>query len=218
MSETPDPTRSKVGRLIAEYEMADVGQALEDRWLGRDRESQSLRSLAEWFNKRLLDARLKQVGEDPLDGEVANLYRLLSEEDVTAGMRVDAEATLEHRGIDPDTLRTEFVSHQAVHTYLTEFRGVSKERSSVDRLTSVQTTIQRLQSRLVAVAENNLQQLRSAGQLTLGEFTVILDVQILCEDCGESYSIADLLERGGCECESPSDDSSRGERVDSSGE
>jgi len=131
---------------------------------------------------------------------VTNLYRLLSEDDVTAGMRVEAEATLEHHGIDPETIRTEFVSHQAIHTYLTEFRGASKERSVDDRVKSVRTTIQRLQSRLVAVAENNLQQLRNTGELSLGEFTVILDVQVLCEDCGESYAITDLLDRGGCDC------------------
>ncbi|MGQ4555482.1 rod-determining factor RdfA [Halobellus sp. GM3] len=202
MAETPDPTRSKVGRLIEEYEMTDVGQELEDRWLGRGRESQSLRSLADWFNRNILDERLKAAGEDPLDGEVANLYRLLSQEDVTAGMRVDAEATLEHHGIDPEELRSEFVSHQAIHTYLTDFRGASKERTPADRIESVRTTVQRLQSRLVAVAENNLDQLRNAGELSLGEFTVILDLQVLCEDCGESYSVTELLDRGGCECES----------------
>ena len=200
MTETPDATRSKVGRLIEKYEMTGTGQELEDRWLGRGYETQSLRSLADWFNERLLEARLTQAGEDPLDGEVTNLYRLLSEDDVTAGMRVEAEATLEHHGIDPETIRTEFVSHQAIHTYLTEFRGASKERSVDDRVKSVRTTIQRLQSRLVAVAENNLQQLRNTGELSLGEFTVILDVQVLCEDCGESYAITDLLDRGGCDC------------------
>jgi hypothetical protein len=200
MTQTRDPTRSKVGRLIEKYDMGGMDQELEDRWLGNGYESQSLRSLADWFNERLLEARLMQAGKDPLDGEVTNLYRLLSEDDVTAGMRVEAEATLEHHGLDPETVRTEFVSHQSIHTYLTEFRGASKERSVDDRAKSVRTTIQRLQSRLVAVAENNLGQLRNTGKLTIGEFTVLLDVQVLCEDCGASYSITDLLDRGGCDC------------------
>ena len=200
MADDPDPTRSKVGRLIDTYGMRGTGQELEDRWLGRGRESQSLRSLAEWFNQRLLGARLTTAGQDPLDGEVSNLYRLLSEEDVTAGARVDAETTLEAYGIDVEELRREFVSHQAIHTYLTEFRGASKERSSGDRTETVRRTVGRLRSRLVAVAENNLGHLRDAGELRLGEFTVLLEVQVLCEDCGASYSITDLLDRGGCDC------------------
>ena len=200
MADEPDPTRSKVGRLIDTYGMRGTGQELEDRWLGRGRESQSLRSLAEWLNQRLLEARLTAVGQDPLDGEVSNLYRLLSEEDVTAGARVDAETTLEAYGIDVEELRREFVSHQAIHTYLTEFRGASKERSSGDRAETVRRTVGRLRSRLVAVAENNLGHLRDAGELRLGEFTVLLEVQVLCEDCGASYPVTDLLDRGGCDC------------------
>jgi hypothetical protein len=205
MADEPDPTRSKVGRLIDEYGMAGLGQELEDRWLGRGYDDQSLRSLADWFNERHLERRLANAGHDPLDGEVANLYRLLSEEDVTAGSRVDAEATLEEYGIDVETLRREFVSHQAVHTYLTEFRGASKERSSTDRPGSVRRTIQRLRSRLVAVAEHNLYHLRTAGDLTIGEFTVLLEVQVLCEDCGASYPITELIERGRCDCEVDAD-------------
>ena len=201
MADEPDPTRSKVGRLIDGYGTAGLGQELEDRWLGRGYEEQSLRSLAEWFNERLLHRRLVDAGHDPLDGEVSNLYRLLSEADVTAGSRVDAEATLEEYGIDPEALRREFVSHQAVHTYLTEFRGASKERSATDRPGNARQTIQRLRSRLVAVAENNLDHLRAAGELSIGEFTVLLEVQVLCEDCGASYPITDLIRRGRCECE-----------------
>jgi hypothetical protein len=201
MADEPDLTRSKVGRLIDTYGMTGVGQELEDRWVGRGYERQSLRWLAEWFNQRLLEARLAEAGQHPLDGEVANLYRLLSDEDVTAGAQVDAEATLESYGIDVEELRREFVSHQAVHTYLREFRGASKQQSSNDRSKNVRRTIGRLQSRLVAVAENNLGHLRDAGELTLGEFTVLLEVQVLCEDCGASYPVAELLDQDGCDCE-----------------
>ena len=207
MGDEPDPTRSKVGRLIDGDGTPGLGQELEDRWVGRGYEAQSLRSLADWFNERLLERRLTVAGHDPLDGEVSNLYRLLSEEDVTAGSRVDAEATLEEYGIDPDAVRREFVSHQAIHTYLTEFRSASKDRSSADRPGKVQRTIQRLRSRLVAVAENNLDHLRTAGDLTLGEFTVLLEVQVLCEDCGASYPITDLIDRGRCECADGTDPS-----------
>ena len=35
MADEPDPTRSKVGRLIDEHGTGGMGQELEDRWLGR---------------------------------------------------------------------------------------------------------------------------------------------------------------------------------------
>jgi hypothetical protein len=205
MSNSPDPTRSKVGRLIERYELGDVGKELEDRWLGVGHDPQSLRTLADWFNRRLLRTKLERNGMTPLDGEVANMYRLLSSDDVTAGSRVEAEATLKDNGIDADQLQGEFVSHQAIHTYLTTFRGVSKGESSVDHRSQAQTTIQKLRNRFIAVVENNLEQLRSSQRLTLGEFNILLDVQILCEDCGASYSIAELFDRGGCDCDPDAD-------------
>ncbi|MFA1611775.1 rod-determining factor RdfA [Halobellus rubicundus] len=205
MTDTPDPTRSKVGDLIHRYEMGDIGRELEDRWLGNGYDSQSLRSLAEWFNRRLLRTKLERNGMTPLDGEVANMYRLLSSDDVTAGARVEAESTLEDNGIDPERLKREFVSHQAIHTYLTKFRGASKDGSSADPREKAQNTIQKLRNRLIAVIENSLEQLRERQRITLGEFNILLDIQILCEDCGASYSVTELFDRGGCDCEPESE-------------
>ena len=198
--ETPDPTRSKVGRLIDEHSMDGVGKELERRWLGRGHDEQSLRSLADWFNERLVARRLDRAGRSPLDGEAGNLYRLLTDDDVGAGARVDAEATLERVGIDPETLDGEFVSHQAIHTYLREYRGVSKDTSPEDRPERVRTTIQRLRNRLVAVVENGLSTLVDTGRLTLGRFDVFVEVRVFCSDCDSSLSVTELLDEGGCDC------------------
>jgi hypothetical protein len=201
MSSDSDPTQYKVGRIIDRYDLDGLGQELEDRWLGRGYESQSLRSLADWFNKYLLEEKFNQVGELPISGEVDNLYRLLTEDEVTSGGRLDAETVLEKKDIDPENIRQEFVSHQSVYIYLTEYQDASKHRSSEDRIESARDTIQRLQNRLIAVIENHIEQLRNTEKLTIGEFTVLVDVQILCEDCGSSYSITKLFDRGGCNCE-----------------
>lgn len=196
----PDPTRSKVGRLLAEHGMDGFGEELEARWLGEGYDEESLRALADRFNERLLAERLEAAGESPLDGEAGNLYRLLTGDDVGAGARVDAEARLEERGIDPEAIRTEFVSHQAVHTYLTEFRGASKDRSPGDPVERTRGTVQRLRNRLVAVTENGLGALADGGAVTLGEFDVFVDLRVFCEDCGTGKSLTDLLDDGGCDC------------------
>ena len=61
-----------------------------------------------------------------LDGEVANTYRLLTADDVSTGVRTQAETTLEHNGIDPDRLQQDFISQLAIHTYLTKHYGVER--------------------------------------------------------------------------------------------
>jgi hypothetical protein len=45
-----------------------------------------------------------------------------------------------------------------------------------------------------------LEQLQEADQLTLGEFNVLLDLHVLCEDCGTQYQLSDLLDARTCEC------------------
>lgn len=201
-SAEPDHTRSKVGRLIVEYDLAETGSEIEDRWLGRGGETQSLRALADWFNCRLLSAMLRSAGDQLIEGEAKNLYRLLMEDDVSAGARVDAETRLRDVGLEPDQVRREFVSHQAVHTYLTEFRNASKQSGGPDRLERSRQTIQRLRNRLVAVAETTLESLLAAEKLHLGEFEVVVDVQVFCEDCGTSHPVTEILDRGGCDCSS----------------
>ena len=195
-----DPTRSKVGRLIEEYGMVGVREELPDRWLGRGVDSQSLRSLADWFNERLVAKRLEEAGESPLDGEPANTYRLLTDDDVGAGARVDAETALERAGIDPGNLQREFVSHQAVHTYLREYRDVSKERNDENPHKRARTTVQRLRNRLIAVVGNSLSSLADRDELVLGDFDVLVDIQVFCEDCGTAVPVTELLDEGGCSC------------------
>ena len=194
-------TNSKVGRVISEYELTGVGDELEQRWLAEE-EQQSLRELAEWFNQQVLRMAIKDVGEDPLEGEVENTYRLLTDDDVTKGTRTQTRKTLERNGIDVEALEADFVSHQAVHTYLTKYRNVEypDEEDDEDQISKIQETIQRLKNRTKAVTESTLERLTRNGHLVLGSFEVSVDVRVTCEDCGTYVRIEQLLERGGCDC------------------
>lgn len=194
---------TKVGRVIRESELAGLGEELERRWLGVDHDRQSLRDLADYFNHRVLEAALDGAGEQPLDGEIENNYRLLTGDDVSASARTQAETRLERLGIDVEALRRDFVSHQAVYTYLTDVREASlpeDEPSDNDVIQSRQETILRLRNRLVAVTERSLESLRDAGYLSLGSFDAMVSVTVYCDDCGASYDLADLLRRRACDC------------------
>ncbi|ATW86854.1 hypothetical protein halTADL_0031 [Halohasta litchfieldiae] len=196
---------TKVRRLIEAYELSTVGQELADRWVGDGYERESLRALADRFNRRLLAANMESAGLSPLDGEVDNTYRLLTDDEVSAGMETQARRRLEREEVDPEELLGDFVSHQAIHTYLTKDREVDppeNQTSAADRLDRDRETIQRLQSRLEAVTDDTIGRLNTADSIDIGDFSVLVDVQVFCEECGQQYEIGELLTRGGCQCDS----------------
>ncbi|WP_224270888.1 rod-determining factor RdfA [Haloprofundus salinisoli] len=195
------PQQCKVGRVIEAYNLDGLGEMLEVRWTADGDGRSSLRELATEFNHRLLESALESAGVSLLDGEVENYYRLLTDDAVTSGTRVQAERTLERHGIDVDTIRNDFVSHQAVHTYLVKYRGVSRDDpTSANRTEKIDTNIGRLRSRTQTVTANSLESLVTAGELEVGDIDVLVDISVHCDVCGETLTVDQLLADGGCGC------------------
>lgn len=206
MSDDVDQTssghRSKVSRVIDTYELDGFGDRLEASWRGDDEVRRSLRELADYLNRSVLTAAMQDVDLRPLDGEVDNMYRLLTDDDVSGGQQAEAEAKLERAGLDPEELRTDFVSHQAVHTFLTKHRDAEPpSTSSRNRSGTALDTVQRTKGRLESVVEGTLSDLERRDELTLGSTDVIVAAQVYCEDCQSQYEAAELLDRGGCDCD-----------------
>jgi len=193
---------SKVARLIDAYELgASFGDRLEEAWTADGDQRESLRSLADRFNRRLLQVTMAEAGMSTLDGEVSNLYRLLTDDDVSSGNRTEARRRLEQHGVDIEQLERDFVTYQAIRSYLKEYRGAEYERDTgTTRVEGVVDTIQRLKSRVNSVATKNLEQLRKTDKVTLGEFRLFVEISVFCEDCRTQYGLVDLLQGGGCEC------------------
>jgi hypothetical protein len=188
--------------VLSEYELLDLHAELPDLWLGESGEEMSLRELADHINIALLRRAMEGAGNDPLEGEVENAYRLLTDDEVSAGVRTQQRNRLERDGVDVDELENDFVTHQAVYTYLTKGLGISKEKDDeTDPLEKHEERIQRLRSRTVAVTDNSLTELRNAGDLTLGSFDTNVDIRVYCQDCETQYELTELLQRGGCACE-----------------
>lgn len=189
----------KVERVIDEYDLDGLGTELEARWLATGDDRWSLRELADLVNRKLLTAALERVGATPLDGEVANVYRVLRDDDVSSGMVTSLRRRLERDGVDVEAVERDFVSHQTIHTYLRERRGVERPDDG-DRVTKEQRSIGKLQGRLTAVTEDSLDRLRDADEVDVGEFEVFTRVEVLCVECGTQYEAGRLLDRGGCDC------------------
>ncbi|WP_435320549.1 rod-determining factor RdfA [Haloarchaeobius sp. TZWSO28] len=189
----------KVGRVADEFDLAGVHESLADRWV-RDRDDYSLRELARYFDERVLTAAMRAAGEDPLGHEVASTYEALTDDAVSSGERIQVENRLSRAGIDVDALRDAFVSHQSVHTHLRECLDVEKETGADgDPTDRAKDTLFALQSRTEAVTESTVSSLASSS-LALDDFDVLVSVSVTCGECGRSYQVGDLLDRGGCTC------------------
>lgn len=196
-----DPTDSKVGRVIAEYDLDGFGAELEARWTGERGERTSLRDLADVLNRRLLRQAMAEAGDPPLEPDVEATYQALTGDGVSRGVQTQVRRDLQRQGVDVDSLEADFVTHQAVHTYLTEYRGAEHVTGDDDPRDSARQTIQRLRSRTLAVVENSLDRLRKAGHLATGDLEVFVNVRVTCTDCGSQYDVVTLLSDGQCDCE-----------------
>jgi hypothetical protein len=199
---TSDLTSSKVAALIKKYDFDDsFGDELEAAWTADKPDRKSLRELAEMFNHRVLKSQMTAAGLSTLDGEVSNIYRLLTAEEVSSGMKIEAKNRLKQNGIDVEELKQDFISYQAMRSYLKRYRGAEYvEEDEHDRAEKVLKTVQRLRSRVRSVTTKKLDQLRETKQLALGDYRLFVDIDVLCEDCGMKYSISELLERKECDC------------------
>lgn len=205
-TESVDEKQSKVGKLIHAYNLDGMPEELETRWTGTAETQQSLRELADYFNQRLLRVAMIDAGMNPLEGEIENAYRLLTD-DLSAGVRTQTRKRFEHEGLDVKQLKRDFVSHQAIHTYLTKYREVQKDEQTTDsnQIEKSEQTVQQLKNRLIAVTDNTLKTLRSTGRIALGDFDVSVDVRVFCRDCGTQYGVSELLEAGRCDCDLETD-------------
>lgn len=192
---------SKVGRVIEAYGLTGLGAELEARWTGEDGPRKSLRELAAEFNRRVLRVAMTEAGLSPLETEVESKYRALTDDDTSSGVRTQVRRDLERKGVDIDTVESDFVTHQAIHTYLTKYRKAQFETDS-DRLETARETIMRLKRRTLVVVEDALERLRTHGYIGTGELNVVVDVRVTCVDCETQWSIRSLLDDGGCECDS----------------
>ena len=202
-----DNTKKSVGRkgkvacVLDKYDFSTLGDELVNRWTAENNRM-SLRQLADFFNKKLLELKLDQKRVDMLPGEIENMYELLTDKDVTSGTRIQAENRLSEHGVDIEELRSDFVSRQAIHTYLTKHRQKTYDKPDADETIDKRLEeLQRLKSRERAVTEQTLSTLRNTDRINLGEFQIFSSVQVQCSDCGRQFELTALLDRGGCACE-----------------
>lgn len=189
---------TKVARVIEEYDLDGMGTQLETAWTGETDERTSLRDLADEFNEAVLETALREAGVSPLKFEVSGTYEALRSGSGSETTR--AERRLKRESINPDALAKDFVTHQAIHTYLTKERGASLPENEEDPVESKVETIEKLKGRVAAVAESTVSSLALTDELDGDEYDVLVNIRAVCPACGSDYPVGELLRQGGCEC------------------
>lgn len=198
MSEEPGCS-CKFGRVLSKYDLTSFETELERKWQAPD--GPGLRTLADEFNVRVLGAALEAEGETLLDGEAENLYRLLTDDDVSAGAYTQAKNRLLEHGIEPDALEADFISYQTVNRHFKNCRGLSKEEPSDEQDTrSLKNRIFALQNRTARVTEKTLEQLEQEGEPQFEERNVFVDISVSCDECGTVVPVEEFVDGAKCAC------------------
>lgn len=191
----------KLWRVAGDRGLHDRLADFESEW---QEGSASLRELERAFNQAVLRGALEAAGHAPLDGEIENLYRLLTDDEVTGGMRAQAGSRLEDLGVDEDALRSDFVSYQTVNRHLKSCRSLEGGgRQEALSVAEAEDRLFALRNRLVRVAEATLGQLDRAGAVQFGEIEVFVDVGVSCPECGTQVDLVELFAERSCRCEGP---------------
>lgn len=202
--ETDQGPSCKIDRTAAAYGLSEEAEEMAEYWT-RDNERYSLRDLAIHFNHHLLRRAMGQAGLNPLDGEVENIYRLLTDEDISQGVRTQARNRLEKHDIDIKQLHADFVSYGTVRRHLKHCLGAEREATNTNSNPAKNGTqrIAALQNRTVAVTENTLSQLQSSGEFSTGDIDVFVDITVTCNECGMHATVRKFIKNNGCHCENP---------------
>jgi len=195
---------TKVGRLIAKYGLDGMAADMEERWMRDDEQSKSIREIEEDFNKAVLRRVLEDSGTQPFESELDTIYRVITDEQATMTEDIEVQERLSERNVDADSLADDFVSHQTIYNFLTKQRKAEYQSTQdpQERLRRSNESVQKIKNRLTAVAQTNVRSLENSGLLTLGEFDVMGEVYVYCQDCNSRFSISELIDREGCECAS----------------
>lgn len=188
--------RCKVDRVIETRGLTDIDDRLQRRWS----DGESLRDLEQFFNRAVLQAAMSEAGMETIDGESSNLYRLLTDDEVTAGERIEAESRLRRSGVDPGSVTDDFVSYQTVRTHLNDCLGIQTSRESSFTAGEARSTVHKLVSRLESVTLRTIERLCRDETLSIVAPSVTVSIRVACSECNDECAFSTLLDRGSCSC------------------
>lgn len=192
-----EPDCCKVGRVAAEYDLGDQVDELADEWQA----DSGVRPLAERFNRTVIEATLDRANTGRAEWSRAPVYEALATDEMSESAVIEIRRELERGGIDVDELSSSLISHQTLYRHFRNCLDVSKDttKSPAERRESARDTVYSLQERAQQVTASTIDHLRTAGVAAVGDVDVVVDVRVVCRDCGRSMDFETAI-TGGCDC------------------
>lgn len=187
-------------RLVEEYELDEVAEEIQRRYATPDvEERSSLRELADYFNKQLVKQSFEEAAVPTTNFDVENIYAQLYHADANPDDLTQIRKRLTYAGVPVEEIEQAFISHEAIRAYLRR-QGIVYSEPEQDQIAKYREQIQQLRNRTAVVTDDKLQSLDSTGRITLGDFSVDVDIHVTCESCGVRSPLADVLADHGCDC------------------
>lgn len=186
---------TKIDKNIEKYSLEGLNKKIR----GRRTSGSSLRDLADFINKRILE---HAITEDDIDliVDVDGLYHILTSDEVSVGRRSEIEAKLERGHVPVDEVMSDFVSHQTVSYHLNDRLDIDTSRQVTLTKDDAIERINWAQSQSKGIIENTLEQLEKGGLLESRGFEITNSIRVICNSCQETHSLYDFIEQGQCEC------------------
>lgn len=194
-------TCCKVGKAIQVHDLDsgvredDTNEHLVARWIGSDDYTEEgYRSLAKWFNKRImhdvyLDAG-RSVSETRIDADydALNADEQSVREDIADDLRVD--------GIDVNALEGDFVSRATMRRHLTDCLGAEKERKPATTDWELEK-IEHGRTHFHKSVSSAIQSLANKDELPGGnQANVETPIVLSCPECTARIELETALSRG----------------------
>lgn len=178
-----------------ETRYGSVDERLLTRWTGADgREADGYRSLAEWFNKRLLKHVYDQQGRETTGQRLENDYEALTGADDI--VREEVMDDLRDDGVDAESVVADMISWSTMRDHLKGCLG--GEKPTADATTDWERNSVEVAKRITAgKVEDALRSLDRKGRLPGGaEAEVELQVLLSCPECPTRIPFLDAIDRG----------------------
>lgn len=198
------PPCCKVQRTAFKFDSRELLSELSTKRKAGD----SFREIAAYFNQEIVaraldDADIEQdrtlhaaLTGDEIAEDVYDVLRRNSSSDI---QRAEVRARLSDVGIDVSMLESAFVSHVTIRSHLQNCVEVTPDES-LPPFDQVINTTQGARSRAVNVIQSTIDRGVKNGQIQTGDLEVDISVQMSCQDCGDTFYLAELLDQRRCSC------------------
>ncbi|WP_276256551.1 rod-determining factor RdfA [Halomontanus rarus] len=195
----------KIGRVLRAYSLEGFNTELETRWTADGEEHLSLRELETHLNKNIFREELNSKNISFLDKELEIWYSILTGEDPDNTTQIPIKRRLERQGVDVDQVVNDFVSYQTINRHLKKCLEVEQKARDETDVQYIRRRVQQiyaLENKLQTIIYDSLTQLDETGRISLNDFDVILDSNVICSNCGAHHTISDIVVNQGCKCDS----------------